>query len=110
MICLIILIGILILNLCLANYPSSNKDINRDSFRNLEETPLLSWDIKWTDNGNPVCTETSNQDHFQICSDGTGGAIITWDQYSVATGTDVYVQRINSTGDTQWCGSLYWDF
>jgi len=57
--------------------------------------------VQWTANGVPICTANNSQYYPQICSDGTGGAIITWhDERSGSN--DIYIQRINSSGITQW--------
>ena len=57
----------------------------------------------WTPNGTAICTAPRNQEVRPIISDGVGGAIIVWqDNRSGITITDVYAQRVNSTGDPQW--------
>ena len=56
--------------------------------------------VKWVGNGTSICIENGVQYFPQICSDGTGGAIIIWEDYR-ADG-DIYAQRINSTGDVKW--------
>lgn len=58
--------------------------------------------IQWAANGVSVCTESSTQRYHQICSDGTGGAIITWDDYRPASGNAIYAQRIDSNGNSKW--------
>ncbi|NVM01007.1 MAG: hypothetical protein HWN67_01610, partial [Candidatus Helarchaeota archaeon] len=34
--------------------------------------------LEWGDNGTPICTETNSQQYPKPCSDGMGGAIISW--------------------------------
>ena len=58
-------------------------------------------DVQWTPNGVAICTATHAQYFPRLVSDGAGGAIITW-QDSRPSGTDVYAQKINATGDVQW--------
>ena len=59
--------------------------------------------IKWTVNGTPISITKGNQQVPQICSDGSGGAIITWtDSNRTNPDYDIYAQRINSTGDIKW--------
>ncbi len=59
--------------------------------------------IQWTINGTSVSTATANQGHPKICTDGLGGAIITWyDNRNEIDYYDIYAQRINSTGNIQW--------
>ncbi|MFX0132796.1 MAG: hypothetical protein ACFFDN_04030 [Candidatus Hodarchaeota archaeon] len=57
--------------------------------------------VKWTGNGTAICTATFNQSEPQLCSDGTGGAIITWSDYRIGS-NDIYAQRINSSGGIEW--------
>ncbi|MFX0133585.1 MAG: hypothetical protein ACFFDN_08075, partial [Candidatus Hodarchaeota archaeon] len=61
----------------------------------------LTGDIQWTIDGAGVCTASDHQEFPRICSDGVGGAIISWED-RVTSIVDIYVQRINSTGDIQW--------
>ncbi len=58
---------------------------------------------QWTATGVAVCTATGNQADPHICSDGSGGAIITWQD--PRSGTDLYAQRINAAGTPQWTGN-----
>ncbi len=60
--------------------------------------------IQWTGSGVPVHITTEAEDNPQLCSDGNGGAIITWDHDGISSGEDIYAQRINSTGDFPWGG------
>ncbi|MFN3873648.1 MAG: hypothetical protein ACK4R9_11680 [Ignavibacterium sp.] len=56
----------------------------------------------WADNGISMCNEVGIQENPCIASDGTGGAIITWQDYRSSTNYDIYAQRINANGDVQW--------
>ncbi|HEY6952937.1 MAG TPA: hypothetical protein VI758_11050, partial [Bacteroidota bacterium] len=58
--------------------------------------------VRWTTDGVPICTATNNQFSVHIVSDGTGGAIIAWEDNRNGTDYDVYAQRIDSTGVVQW--------
>ncbi len=61
--------------------------------------------VQWPTNGVEICSPGPNQSTTitpKICTDGNGGAIIAWDDERSGTGTDVYAQRINSSGVTQW--------
>ncbi|NHJ26382.1 MAG: hypothetical protein EAX89_17520, partial [Candidatus Lokiarchaeota archaeon] len=59
--------------------------------------------ILWTPNGTVICDFSGDQRAPQLCSDGMGGAIITWlDLRPGSTDQDIYAQRINSTGSIQW--------
>jgi hypothetical protein len=56
---------------------------------------------KWTANGVAICTATGFQSHPKILPDGSGGAIITWDD--ARTGNNkIYAQRVNASGVPQW--------
>jgi len=57
--------------------------------------------VQWTADGVAVCTQGSTQQYPTITSDGSGGAIITW-QDSRSSNLDIYAQRINSSGTAQW--------
>jgi hypothetical protein len=64
-----------------------------------------SGNIKWTVNGVAVCAATGGQggDYSpRIVSDGSGGAVITWDDYRSGSSPDLYAQRINAGGVIQW--------
>ena len=56
---------------------------------------------QWTTDGIPVCNDISNQTETAICSDGNGGAIVSWTD-SRTTESAIYGQRINSAGEVQW--------
>ena len=56
----------------------------------------------WTANGVPVCVTTGHQRRPRLCTDGSGGAIVVWEDGRGAN-TDVYAQRVaGSNGATQW--------
>jgi hypothetical protein len=53
----------------------------------------------------PVCTATADQSGQAICSDGAGGAIVTWqDNRFSAFNADIYAQHVLSSGvvDAAW--------
>ncbi len=49
-----------------------------------------------------ICTASDNQRYCEICSDGAGGAIITWRDYRSGSDSDIYAQIIDSSGNVQW--------
>lgn len=57
--------------------------------------------LMWTVNGEAICVSPGTQSIPQICSDGTGGAIITWFDSRGAT-NDIYAQKVDSNGNIQW--------
>jgi hypothetical protein len=54
----------------------------------------------WTTDGVAICTAVNDQYFPGIVPDGAGGAIIAWTDER--TGFDVYAQRVDGTGATQW--------
>ncbi|GAH41068.1 unnamed protein product, partial [marine sediment metagenome] len=58
-------------------------------------------DPQWTDQGEPVCTYKTHKDSPEIIGDGSHGAVIAWED-SRNINQDIYAQRINSNGITQW--------
>jgi hypothetical protein len=55
----------------------------------------------WGSDGIIVCNASKGQNYSVMCSDGDGGVIIAWvDRRD--DNEDIYAQRINSTGHTQW--------
>jgi len=58
--------------------------------------------VIWKANGTEICTANETQAVPQICSDGEGGAIITWTDYRNQKDYNIYAQKINSTGNVIW--------
>jgi hypothetical protein len=56
----------------------------------------------WTTDGVALCTASDYQSNPRIVSDGSDGAIVTWQDYRSATDYDIYVQRISAGGAVQW--------
>ncbi len=57
--------------------------------------------VQWAANGIPVCSAVNDQRNPTVVSDGSGGAIITWqDQRDGAF--DIYAQRIDANGNSLW--------
>ena len=59
----------------------------------------------WTANGVSVCPATVSQIDPKIVSDGAGGAIVVWSDNRTNTQTDIYAQRITSSGVIKWSTS-----
>jgi predicted lipoprotein with Yx(FWY)xxD motif len=51
-----------------------------------------------------ICTAPYEQQHPAVAGDGSGGAIITWDDYrkGVDNDFDIYAQRIDAGGNVLW--------
>jgi FlgD Ig-like domain len=56
----------------------------------------------WAPNGVAVCTASGNQDNAVVCSDGAGGAIVSWLDLRSGFDYDLYAQRVNASGYVQW--------
>jgi hypothetical protein len=57
---------------------------------------------QWTADGIALCNAANGQTYPTIVSDGVGGAIVTWKDYRNGTTTDIYTQRVNTSGVPQW--------
>jgi len=57
--------------------------------------------VLWTSGGVAICTATGMQESPEIVSDGSGGAIIVW-QDSRGSDKDLYAQRVTADGAVQW--------
>ncbi len=57
---------------------------------------------QWTPDGVPVCAATNTQDYSIVVPDGTGGAIVGWEDYRNGSNFDVYAQRVSAAGFVQW--------
>jgi hypothetical protein len=58
--------------------------------------------VQWAANGVAICTATGDQYEPELISDGAGGAIITWYEYSGGYYVGVFAQRVNAAGAIQW--------
>jgi hypothetical protein len=59
---------------------------------------------QWGDNGVALCTAANSQDLPMITANGSGGAIVAWEDYRNGTDYDVYAQSVNAAGAPQWTG------
>jgi hypothetical protein len=58
---------------------------------------------RWTANGVQLCDQDSSQVHPLVATDGIAGAIVAWTDSRVSSRyTDVYAQRVDSTGAVAW--------
>ena len=59
--------------------------------------------VEWSADGVAICTTTAGRSYPQLTSDGSGGAIITWEDHrSGFNNPDIYAQRINLDGTVEW--------
>ena len=57
---------------------------------------------RWTSNGISISAALRDQRYPAITSDGSGGAIIAWQDWRSGVEFDIYAQRVDSLGDTLW--------
>lgn len=65
---------------------------------------LANGSVAFATDGVLVCNAANNQINLTITPDGSGGAVIAWQDPRAATNL-VYAQRINSVGTILWGGS-----
>jgi len=94
------LILISIIPLSIELFPTRNQALERSKIFNAE-TPQLSFETYWEPNGTAICTASEDQWISYICSDGEGGAIITWID-DRGSDLDIYAQRVDSNGTVIW--------
>lgn len=59
---------------------------------------------QWTANGVALCTAANDQYFPTLVPDGAGGAIVTWSDFRNAINMDIYAQRVDASGVSQWTG------
>ena len=61
-------------------------------------------DPGWPVNGRAVCTAANEQEQAKIATDGSGGAIVTWQDKRSITDFDIYAQHVLASGvaDPAW--------
>ena len=65
-------------------------------------------DRLWGVNGTLICNAPNHQYDLAICLDGSGGAIITWEDWRYGNpNLDIYAQRVSYDGTTHW-GESWW--
>jgi len=57
--------------------------------------------VRWTPDGVAVCSATGDQSNLALIGDGSGGAIVAWQDYRNGN-ADLYAQRINEDGTAGW--------
>jgi hypothetical protein len=67
--------------------------------------PIIFLFIGWTNRpaqNTAVCTELQEQKRPQLVADGTGGAVLVWEDTRNGNDSDLYAQRIDSKGAPLW--------
>ena len=67
----------------------------------LNPSGIRQWITGSDSNGVLVCNATNSQNNPVLTTDGSGGAIITWEDHR-GSNADIYAQRINVNGVRQW--------
>lgn len=57
---------------------------------------------RWADNGIPICTADGHKLSSGITGDGSGGAVVAWENQHSGSDSDVYAQRVTAGGSTGW--------
>jgi len=60
-----------------------------------------SGNLLWSSGGVAICTATGDQEYQTLVGDGSGGAIVCWDDPRNGS-YDVYSQRVDASGTVQW--------
>jgi hypothetical protein len=59
--------------------------------------------VLWQEDGVALCTAVDDQKNHQIVSDGSRGAIVTWEDYRFSSASSaIYAQRVGPGGDALW--------
>ena len=59
-------------------------------------------DAVWTEDGLLVCGEAGEQSSIAVAVDGSGGAIIVWEDGRSGNNADIYAQRVSASGEVVW--------
>lgn len=81
-----------------------------EDWRNFSQSDIYAQHISngftdWTFNGVVICSESNlaHQYNTRIVADGSGGAIMCWeDKRNAGSNTDLYAQRVSNSGLPQW--------
>jgi hypothetical protein len=57
---------------------------------------------QWAANGIAICTANGSQGNVCVVSDGGTGAIICWNDFRYNVANDIFCQKINAAGVSQW--------
>ncbi|MBN1800134.1 MAG: hypothetical protein JW891_01425, partial [Candidatus Lokiarchaeota archaeon] len=82
-----------------------NRFLSPDSYYDIYAQRVdTSGTIRWTTNGVAITTATRAQWLSSMVSDGSGGALLAWHDYRspITDNLDIYVQKVNSNGVSQW--------
>jgi hypothetical protein len=60
---------------------------------------------QWVNNGTPLANAAFTQSLPTVVPDGTGGAIVVWQDQRAGNNYDVYAQRVDEYGSPQWAAN-----
>ena len=63
---------------------------------------LANGTLAWFSGGIPVCISAGTQMNARLTTDGSNGAILTWQDKRNGNDYDIYAQRITSAGAASW--------
>ena len=61
-----------------------------------------SGNVQWMTNGVPISNAATNEYGPFAVSDGSHGAILVWENVRDESDRDIFAQRVNSSGESQW--------
>ena len=76
-------------------YPAGNREIFAQKV-NADGT------LSWGAGSLTICSATDDQAYPYLAGDGTGGAIIVWQDYRSGSKMNLYAQKVSSGGVIQW--------
>ncbi|MBL7959600.1 T9SS type A sorting domain-containing protein [bacterium] len=80
-----------------------NRSGQRDIFaQRIDLNGFRQWVAGSDTNGIVVCNASDSQEQPAILADGSGGAIVAWEDMRGGTDYDIYAQRLNAAGIRQW--------
>jgi hypothetical protein len=80
----------------IGSYPNGNQDI-------FAQKVNATGSMEWGTGGLAVCSLTSPQLHPKLTEDGNHGAVIVWEDFRTnPSKSNLYAQKVNSTGTIQW--------
>ena len=88
---------VILTNTSTSNFLPVWNNKNQDSMISTNDAVIM-----WANNGEVISNASNDQLYPEICSDGQGGAIITWKDERNSADGDIYAQRVNSSGHAQW--------
>ena len=77
-------------------------NLRNDTYEIYAQRINASGVVQWAAGGVAISTAADDNSIPTTTSDGSGGAIITWQEARNGSDSDIYAQRINASGVMQW--------